>query len=389
MPISASEVDSVWRAVLAGVVDEIDTVIDELVSLVIVLPSYRQGKVDPAELRATARSSLRALVRAAAGEPGDLTQQSEDLGRLRAQQQVPAEEMARALRMDFEVLWSAVRRNLSPDSHTAALSRLDMLWRAVEEHARGAERGYLLESSRLDRESVASLDTIVSQLFGHESGRDAAAVGLARALAVPADAQFEVAAGTGEAAWHLAEVVTRAAGTPGALLSHREMDLIVIFWRTGTAPPRSVARTLNDIPIGITTAHGLAEIPVRARTAELIARALPHDHSGATRIDEAWPHLARTLLAETGLVDKVLTRLDAQPAAERDRLVATVRAVLSEGSVVGASRVLFCHRNTVIGRLARFRALTGLDLAQPSDTALTFIVLSDLPTAAMHHLHSP
>lgn len=376
MHTTASDPLTVWRAVLDAVSAEVDTVTDELVAMVALLPSYR-SQVAAAELRATAEQSLVDLIRAAGGHPADLSRRSEELGRRRARQRVPAEEMTRALRMDFEVLWAAVRRHLGDDDHASVLACLDLLWRAVEDHAHSAERGYLLESSRLARASVASLDTIVGRLFGPEAGRAAAAAALTRALGLPDESQFDVAAAVGAAGWELAEAVAGADARPGAFLAHRDLETTTVFWRSGAPVPAVLARALDDLPCGLASADRMIDVPSGARTARLIAHALPADRRGSVRVEDAWPHLARTALAEAGYVDRVANGLRDRPEDERDRLVTTVRTVLSRGSVAGAAKALHCHRNTVIGRLNRFRDLTGLDVARPRDATLIYILLSD------------
>jgi DNA-binding PucR family transcriptional regulator len=99
-------------------------------------------------------------------------------------------------------------------------------------------------------------------------------------------------------------------------------------------------------------------------------------YRGSVSIDEAWPFVARQALADVGHGGNVLAPLASVPAQERDRLVATVRAVLTQGGVVGAARVLYCHRNTVLGRLRRLRDLTGLDLSKSRDSAMAVVLFA-------------
>jgi DNA-binding PucR family transcriptional regulator len=59
--------------------------------------------------------------------------------------------------------------------------------------------------------------------------------------------------------------------------------------------------------------------------------------------------------------------LDLAPA-ERDLLLETVRAWIDNaGSTAGAARRLFCHRNTVLGRIRRVERLTGRRLDHPGE----------------------
>ena len=54
---------------------------------------------------------------------------------------------------------------------------------------------------------------------------------------------------------------------------------------------------------------------------------------------------------------------------ERERLLETARSYLATGSVAASAEALFCHRNTLMNRMRRFTALTGIDLAVPAQAA--------------------
>ncbi|WP_372346319.1 helix-turn-helix domain-containing protein [Streptomyces sp. KL116D] len=64
----------------------------------------------------------------------------------------------------------------------------------------------------------------------------------------------------------------------------------------------------------------------------------------------------------------------------------TVRTHLSgSGSVADTADALYCHRNTIQHRFARFHQLTGRDVRRPGDTALVAVALraaraGDLPS---------
>jgi len=64
------------------------------------------------------------------------------------------------------------------------------------------------------------------------------------------------------------------------------------------------------------------------------------------------------------------------PAAERDRLVATVRRFAVDGAVADTGASLFCHRNTVLNRLRRVAGLTGRDPTVPADAAVLLLALA-------------
>jgi DNA-binding PucR family transcriptional regulator len=95
------------------------------------------------------------------------------------------------------------------------------------------------------------------------------------------------------------------------------------------------------------------------------------ERPGQRTVRDAWGYVAANRLGEYGtvLADTVLGPLKAIAAHERDRLIETVQAFLRSGSVSQTAGELYCHRNTVLNRLARFGQLTGFDPANPQDAA--------------------
>lgn len=50
--------------------------------------------------------------------------------------------------------------------------------------------------------------------------------------------------------------------------------------------------------------------------------------------------------------------------------LSALQAFFRSGSASEAAAELYCHRNTVLNRLARFNQLTGFDPAYPQDAAM-------------------
>lgn len=57
-------------------------------------------------------------------------------------------------------------------------------------------------------------------------------------------------------------------------------------------------------------------------------------------------------------------------------MLRTVRTFLDTGSVQRTATAAFCHRNTVLNRLAAFHERTGLDVTVPVEAALAHVLLS-------------
>ncbi|WP_405689146.1 helix-turn-helix domain-containing protein [Streptomyces sp. NBC_00057] len=80
----------------------------------------------------------------------------------------------------------------------------------------------------------------------------------------------------------------------------------------------------------------------------------------------------------TDLAADVLGGLDGPgvSATEAARLLETVTEHLrGSGSIADTAAALYCHRNTVQHRFARFHELTGRDVRRPDDAALVAVAL--------------
>ena len=105
--------------------------------------------------------------------------------------------------------------------------------------------------------------------------------------------------------------------------------------------------------------------------------AITPETPGQRTVGHTWGHVAATRLGEYGtvLANSVLGPLTTISAHEKERLIETVQAYLRSGSVSDVAGELYCHRNTVLNRLARFAKLTGYDPASPQDAATVIAAL--------------
>ena len=90
-----------------------------------------------------------------------------------------------------------------------------------------------------------------------------------------------------------------------------------------------------------------------------------------------WPCIAHERLGPflPGLRSHAVAAIDELPQPDRDRLVDTVLQFCTNGSIKETAETLFCHRNTIVNRLLRFRDLTGLDVTIPVDAARALIAI--------------
>lgn len=71
-----------------------------------------------------------------------------------------------------------------------------------------------------------------------------------------------------------------------------------------------------------------------------------------------------------------MAQLSSLPPRDQTLLTDTLRIYLDTGSVTETARRLYCHRNTVINRLARVTSSTGLDPAVPRDAGALRLLLA-------------
>jgi hypothetical protein len=154
-------------------------------------------------------------------------------------------------------------------------------------------------------------------------------------------------------------------------------SVLLARWEGSDGAP--VRAAFEGVRCGVgPTAHGLAEVPRRARLAGELADVTAGGPAEPRTLASAWLPLAAARLGDVGpdLVVGELGGLAGVPAAERERLVATVRRFAVDGAVADTAASLFCHRNTVLNRLRRVAGLTGRDPTVPADAAVLLLALA-------------
>lgn len=381
-----------WAELVELLHGRIDSLAEVFAARVREIPEYADTQLGPGDLAETARETFSRLVdglrsRKQHLRPGDeagaepemesLLGFAAGLGAKRARAGIPPEALISAVRLDFSIIWECLLQIADAGDAALLASRVDRVWRVVDEFATRTHTSYLTERVRMAQEESSIRREFIARLFNQSSPSADTVNQVAAALGIDPAARFGLVAASGPAAADL-----RRAAPPGSGPQHRSRFFVhefggntYLFWplpqpRPGSRP--AVPAALAGVACGyVPEAAGLRALPSAARTAETLASLLQGTDTGPLSAHEAWTRLAKQQLTDAGL--DLLADLDAALAVcrsgERERLEETVRHFLQTGSVTATAERLFCHRNTILNRIGRFQDLTGLDLAVPAQAA--------------------
>lgn len=378
-----------WGELVEQLHGRVDELADLFVARVQEIPEYAGKTVSIEELRDTARETFRRLVDGLrdeelqlSGRNGDtdsLMRFSLELGAKRARAGISPEALTSAVRLDFSILWEDLMQISGPQDAALLTSRVDRVWRVVDEFAAHTHSSYSAERVRMAQEESNIRREFIARLFS-KSELSADTINQASAaLVTDPDARYSIVAASGGAASEL-RAIAQAPQATQRLFVHEFGGSTYVFWALGrstdggrrSAGPASMPAGIAAIPCGyVESFAGLRALPSAARTAERLALLLQPSDRGPLTAAAAWARLAKQQLQDAGL--DLWTDLDVALSpcrgGERERLEETVRHFLSTGNITTTAQALFCHRNTILNRLNRFQELTGIDLAVPAQVA--------------------
>ncbi|WP_435748418.1 helix-turn-helix domain-containing protein [Microbacterium sp. PMB16] len=368
--------DSAVGRALRLCLDELDALAAEYVRDVRQLGGYPASAVSEADLLAAARGSVEFLLRTVGGLPltDDLKTISLRIGRKRARQGIPIDSLLRAVRMDFRLVWNAMRRHVPDDSVLEFTEGVVPIWDAVEIHTLDVHSGYLAELAVLAREAEHERAFLLRRLLTAATPDAQITAQVARALHVQEDRHFLVAV----AAPTMQPELRAAAGAASA--DHLVHDIDgETFAIIESGLDEEMPSWLRGSPVGVAPlARGLIEVPRAVRIARKLAAVIPGDAPfRAFTMHADWAPSVAADLGEFGraLSAVVLAPLDARPEAERALVIESLRSFLRTGSAARSAEELYCHRNTILNRLNRFTEITGYDVTHPAEAALIHLAL--------------
>jgi hypothetical protein len=361
---------------------------------------FYNGLVDSSELREASLTAFRVLVddlrarsKAGAGGIANVAQTSfaRDIGIRRARQGVDIDKLTAAVQHDFAALWSCLLAVADTQDALVLALHADEVWASVDAFAGTIQSAYLEERVRITRQESVERQAVVSQLVKGDKLSPAFLAQASQILSI-GDADYVWVAsavpGCEQQLRGFLDGLLRA----GRVAYESELSgQLVVLWLTSdpTSPalvglPRGWsmsqdATALKDVTCGIAPLHkGLRMIPRAVRVALEVSNCSPSSDKGPTTSADAWARVAAAQLEDSlpGFLNTYSEAILACRPAERDVLLSTVRSYADSGDVNRSAHALYCHRNTVMKRIRRFRELTTLDITAPSDAAIALLAIS-------------
>lgn len=343
------------------------------------IDSYARGLVSEAEVRHDGLLAFEFIFRLIGGMPIPpyVATVPGKIGHKRALQGVPLEDVLDAVRLDFRVIWQAMLREAQPEDQPDLLQGAFRVWEAVERNIVEISKVYHQTELELARHRTDERHAWFNRLCDTAEPAPHVVSAAARVLDINADGTFLVvtSVSSDNGALRAAGERAAAAGLRVHLqpTAHGDLLLIQEARKAESFKARLPAQPLSFVD-GI---RGLALVPRAVHLAWAVAASIPADAVEPLSIDEAWPAvlLQDAPLATAMLRDRVIGNFAALKKLERAALTSTLRDFCRTGSVGETAAREFCHRNTILNRLAHTKMLTGLDARIPQQGAVLLLAL--------------
>lgn len=351
-----------------------------------------RGPVPKDDLWQSCNNNLASMLKTLRGDgpsPAALLATARSTGSRRAWQQCPLPWVRHAWQVGGQVMWQdfAAQAGDDADELRRLVESVTTVWSVVESFSAEMAATYQSVEQELlgepDRRVLELLDAVLDgPLDGRGTG---SAEEVSRMLGLPPAGPFVVIV-TEESRQGTLRHLTRTLRLRDLpTVWRRRGGLAVGIAAAGEDGTASLRTTFDGVLSGRTglspAVAGLPDVPEGRRLAELAMNIVP---PGTTEVVSLDDHLPDALLISSPrlagrLIEVTLGPLLALPASERDELLSTAEAWLrSAGSAMRAARLLYCHRNTVLNRLARIHRLTGLDMSDTGSWSRVSLALSAL-----------
>lgn len=370
-----------WVVLVTGLKSMLPHMQAEFVRRVQEIAEYSEQAVDTVDLEQSAFDSISRIVDAMSGSQHypRMLRFGTDLGTRRARQGLSADALMSAVRLDFPVIWSALLTEAEPGDEQLLAHRVEEVWRVVDDYAEATRTSFVETRVRMAREEAGVRLEFISALFGAQGRLAETRERFAKAFSVDPEAPYVVVAANGPGAAQLRQL-TFFPEKSRQIFVHEGEDYTYAFWPS--AGPDAQQRQpdgLKSAACGLARAEdGLTGLASAARVAAALSELPRSAAAGPKTVEFDWPQLARTRMDSIGveLGTELESRLAIARLNEAERLHETIICFLANGSISETATALFCHRNTILNRLRRFKEVTGLDPSIPLHAARIVIAWS-------------
>ncbi|WP_240617445.1 PucR family transcriptional regulator [Nocardioides speluncae] len=320
-----------------------------------------------------------------------------ETGRRRAAQGVPLEAVLRSFRLGIELIWEellACAKQCGPEASRAMLDEVARLWHLMDVFSMKTVEGYRQEEERLRERDRAGREQLLRELLEGRGADTDIAAAAQRLLALPPTARYVVvvAAGVPErpvVGSQRDQLAVHAVESVWGAQAGNEVGVLQLPEATGTPRVQQVlGAVLAGRRVGVSPeAPTLAELGRAYRQALLALATLPPDQPVVAALDDRLPEALLASAPEVAdrLVRRALGRVLELPPDERDALLETLETWFAHNqSTTAAARALYCHRNTVLNRLARLEQVVGWSLTDERGRLLLRLALL-APVGDLHN----
>lgn len=142
---------------------------------------------------------------------------------------------------------------------------------------------------------------------------------------------------------------------------------------------------LRTVKCSYLIGESLADVPECVELSQVLYAGLPSTANGPWSVRDGWIQLVLWSITDhlkyltRNVFSNISTEMDDELFSQ---LIMTALTYLKTGSVTDTSRLLYIHRNTVLYRLNRLKALTAIDWSKPFDAALLVILLNAISSTS-------
>lgn len=311
---------------------------------------------------------------------------AERLGRRRAEQGLPLDQLLRSYRLAGRVFWEGLVEVVSQEdpAHVPLLvTNATRTWHTIDQQSTAAAEAYHRTEYELLRRGEERVHAVVDALLEGRGAEHALLPTVTRLLGLPAQGRYAVVILSQGDALERRDFSRPPDGGGMRFIWRMRADAQIGLVSLGTAGLDELVEVLRprvQSHVGISAVVGaLADLGKARWQAELALRTCRAPDAEIARLDRRLPEAMVISQPELAghLGQEVLGALSTVEPAYRTILLSTLTTWLScGGSARAAAARLYCHQNTVLNRLRRIEQLTGRSLNTPRELVELVLALS-------------